>query len=377
MILNPSVLALLVSSLLISFMVLYSAVYGAQILKNWDIASGSELQLALERKTYLISTILSYFLGIQIISLFLFVFTVDSLCPLFVGAMCAVGTLTVNGFGYPTLILKLVNFLLAGLWLIINHADNSGYDYPLIRKKYAFLMVLTPLILAESALEIAYFLEMKPDIITSCCGSLFSPASRGIAADRRLDAGPGPMRGPAMAALAGTMAGRRPERRGLPTAAQGKGAGRVFRRALPGSPACAAAAVAVIACISPLHLRAAHPPLPVLHAEEGVRFRRLRALCRAVRRRHPGRERGDPGPLRKGPEPLGLPAAIPETNGPRGGRFLRGLHAPGRLPDPHVEPHDTVRRLTASSFRDPEPPPAIARGGCGRPPSRRRRSRRL
>jgi len=44
-------------------------------------------------------------------------------------------------------------------------------------------MVLTPLILAESALEIAYFLQMKPDIITSCCGSLFSPASRGIAAE--------------------------------------------------------------------------------------------------------------------------------------------------------------------------------------------------
>ena len=183
MILNPSVLALLVSSLLISFMVLYSAVYGAQILKNWNIASGSELQLSLERKTYLISTILSYFLGIQIISLFLFIFTVDSLCPLFVGAMCAVGALTVNGFGYPTLILKLLNYLLAGLWLIINHADNSGYDYPLIRKKYAFLMILTPLILAESAMEITYFLEMKPDIITSCCGSLFSPASRGIASE--------------------------------------------------------------------------------------------------------------------------------------------------------------------------------------------------
>ncbi len=183
MILNPSVLALLVSSLLISFMVLYSAVYGAQILKSWNIASGSELQLSLERKTYLISTILSYFLGIQIISLFLFIFTVDSLCPLFVGAMCAVGALTVNEFGYPTLILKLLNFLLAGLWLIFNHADNSGYDYPLIRKKYAFLMILTPLILAESVLELTYFLEMKPDIITSCCGSLFSPTSRGIASE--------------------------------------------------------------------------------------------------------------------------------------------------------------------------------------------------
>ena len=183
MILNPSVLALLVSSLLISFMVLYSAASGIQILRHWDIGSGSELQLTLERKTYLISTILSYFLGIQLISLFLFVYTVDALAPLFVGAMCAVGTLTVNPFGYPTLILKLVNFLLAGLWLILNHADNAGYDYPLIRKKYAFLVAVTPLILAGSALEITYFTGMRPDIITSCCGSLFSPASRGIASE--------------------------------------------------------------------------------------------------------------------------------------------------------------------------------------------------
>ena len=183
MILNPSILALIVSSLLISVMVLYSAVYGGQILRHWDITSGSETQLVLERKTYLISTILSYFLGIQLISLFLFVFTVDSLCPLFVGAMCAVGTLTVNDFGYPTLLLKLINFILAGLWLILNHADNAGYDYPLIRKKYLFLIILTPLILAGSGLEITYFLQMKPDIITSCCGSLFSPASRGMASE--------------------------------------------------------------------------------------------------------------------------------------------------------------------------------------------------
>ncbi len=183
MILNPGILALLISSLLIGFMVLYSAVHGAQILRRWDITSGSELQLALERKTYLISTILSYFLGIQLVSLFLFIFTVDSLSPLFVGAMCAVGSLTVNGYGYPTLLLKLVNFILAGLWLIINHADNAGYDYPIIRKKYLLLILLTPLILAESALEIIYFLQMKPDIITSCCGSLFSPASRGIASE--------------------------------------------------------------------------------------------------------------------------------------------------------------------------------------------------
>jgi hypothetical protein len=182
-ILHPSILALAISSLLICLMVLYSTFYGIRILRHWDIASGSERQLELERRTYLISTIVSYFLALQLISLFLFIFTADSICNLFVGAMCAVGTLSVNGFGYPTLLLKIITFILAGLWLILNHADNQGYDYPLIRKKYLMLAVLAPLILLETVVQGIYFAGLKPDIITSCCGSLFSPAARGIATE--------------------------------------------------------------------------------------------------------------------------------------------------------------------------------------------------
>ena len=180
---HPSILALYVASLLISFMVLYSSAYGVQILRRWDIQSGSELQLLLERKTYLISTLLTYVFGFELLSLFLYIFTVDQLNTFFVGAMCAAGTLYVNDYGYPTLILKLVNFLLAGLWLILNYADNRGYDYPLIKKKYFFLLVLTPLIFAETVLQANYFLGLNPNIITSCCGSLFSVGERSFTSE--------------------------------------------------------------------------------------------------------------------------------------------------------------------------------------------------
>ena len=67
-------------------------------------------QLILERKTYLISTLLTYLLGFELLSLFLYVFTADQLHTFFVGAMCAAGTLYVNGYGYPALILKVVIF---------------------------------------------------------------------------------------------------------------------------------------------------------------------------------------------------------------------------------------------------------------------------
>jgi hypothetical protein len=183
MIFHPAVIALCLVSLLISGMVLYASFFGVWILRRWDLTSGSEEQLALERRTYLISTVLSYVLVFQIGSLFLYIYTADSLHSFFVGAMCAAGSLNVNPYGYPALLLKILNFILAGLWLIVNHTDNQAYDYPLIKKKYWLLLMLAPLVLAETVLQAIYFVQLKADIITSCCGSLFSTERGGVGAD--------------------------------------------------------------------------------------------------------------------------------------------------------------------------------------------------
>jgi hypothetical protein len=173
-ILHPAVIANVVASLIISGVLIYAGYYGVQILRKWDLQSGHEGQLILERKTYLISTILTFVFGLELMSSFLYVFTANNLCPLFVGAMCAAGTLNVNPYGYPTLVLKIVSFLLAGLWLILNHADNQAYDYPLIRKKYFLLASIVPVSVGETSLQGAFFLNLKANVITSCCGSLFS-----------------------------------------------------------------------------------------------------------------------------------------------------------------------------------------------------------
>ena len=183
MILHPAVLALLLIALLVSGMGVYAGYYGMRILRHWEPASGSEQQLELERRTYLVSTLMSYILGFELMSLFLFIYTADDLHTLFTGAMCAVGSLAINSFGFPALLFKVVNFLLAGVWLILNYADNRGYDYPLIKVKYELLNLLVPLLVLEGCLLVAYFAGVKPDIITSCCGSLFSHDSGGFSGD--------------------------------------------------------------------------------------------------------------------------------------------------------------------------------------------------
>jgi len=182
MILNPAILALLGGSLLITLYALYALAAALPILRQWDLASGSEGQLVLERKTYLVSTIFAYILAFELFSLFLFVYTADHIHGLFVGAMCAAGSLAVNGFGYPALALKTVTFLFCGVWLVVNHADNRSWDYALIRPKYRLLILLTALMGLGAFFQTAYFLGLRADVITSCCGTLFSQETRGIGA---------------------------------------------------------------------------------------------------------------------------------------------------------------------------------------------------
>lgn len=174
MIFHPLVLSLFVGSLLVAFMMVYACVFAVQVLRWWDIQSGSERQLRLERKTYLISTFVAYAFVFEILSLFLYVFAADRMHTFFVGAMCAAGSLYANADGYPALMVKLVNFVLADIWLALNHVDRQGYDYPLLRINCAFLLLLLPPILLETYLQASYFIGIKPNIITSCCGTLFS-----------------------------------------------------------------------------------------------------------------------------------------------------------------------------------------------------------
>lgn len=183
MLMHPAILALLGISLAVTLALVLAGGFAIQIIRGWDITSGSEFQLRLERRTYLISTLLGLALAAELLSLFLLVYTAEQLSSQFVGAMCATGVLNANTFGFPTLLLKILIFFLAAVWLILNHVDNQGYDYPLVRIKYGLVLVIAPLAIAEAILQSRYFLGLNPHIITSCCGTLFSPGSQNLAAE--------------------------------------------------------------------------------------------------------------------------------------------------------------------------------------------------
>jgi hypothetical protein len=161
-------------------MALYASYFGLVILRRWDLRSGSELQLSLERRTYLISSLVKGAFAFEALSLFLFIYTAEGICTQLVGAMCAAGSLNAHPLGYPALLVKLLAALMAGVWLVINRVDERAEDYPLIRAKYGLLLAMAPLALVEAAFTWGYLLGLKPDVITSCCGSLFSRGGEGL-----------------------------------------------------------------------------------------------------------------------------------------------------------------------------------------------------
>jgi hypothetical protein len=181
--LNPAILALLTVSAVVTFLMAMAAVFAVRVLQHWDIGSGSERQLRLERRTYLIATLVAFSFVAEIVSLLLFVYNAEAMHTQFVGAMCATGVLNANGWGWPALLLKIAAFFAGAVWLTLNRLDNQGFDYPLIRLKYGALLGIAPLVAAEAVVQAQYFLNLQPDVITSCCGSLFSPDSAGVAGE--------------------------------------------------------------------------------------------------------------------------------------------------------------------------------------------------
>ena len=173
MILNPGVISLVGGSFLANLFMAYASWIGVRILKEWDMESGSARQVILERKTYLVSTLLNVIMVYQIVSLFLLVHTADHIHTEFAGAMCAAGTLGANPYGYPALQVKVFASFLCGIWLLVNRADGRAPDYPLIRVKYKLLPALQVLFVLDLFLLWNYFGGLTPDVITSCCGILF------------------------------------------------------------------------------------------------------------------------------------------------------------------------------------------------------------
>jgi hypothetical protein len=177
MFLNPNVQIILFIDFIFLFFLLISVVLSIELFLKWDFKSTSVLQYKLEKRSYLISTIIKYIFFLKLPLFLFFIYTVDGLSNIIIGAMCSAGVIDASSYGIPLLILKVVNLYFFGFWLIIHFGDLKHSDLPFTQMKFGFFIIASTLIIIEIILDFLMFNSIDLSSIAFCCGSLFSNTS--------------------------------------------------------------------------------------------------------------------------------------------------------------------------------------------------------
>jgi hypothetical protein len=171
--LSNSVIAFLFLESILLLLFIYALFPTLHILKKWDFNSTKPLQYTLEKKNYLIATILFFVIVIKILLFVFFISSLDNLSNIVPGAMCAAGIVGANEFGNILLFLKIFLIFAFGIWLIIDKLDLIAKNYPYIKIKYSFFLILFIILLFEYTLDIAYFSNISLETPVLCCSVVF------------------------------------------------------------------------------------------------------------------------------------------------------------------------------------------------------------
>ncbi|NJL14662.1 MAG: hypothetical protein HC913_17780 [Microscillaceae bacterium] len=144
-------------------LLLGATVFSFRLIRTWSENHHSEVQIRLERQSYLLGAVLALVFWSQALSLLFFLHTVNvHLTEQIEGAMCAKGILGLNDFGYPLLFLKLLALGFYSLYLISNHFDNREPGYPLTPFKFWLVFPATVLLALDVYLGFQFLGTSRP-----------------------------------------------------------------------------------------------------------------------------------------------------------------------------------------------------------------------
>ena len=171
--LSSEVIIYLLSETILYFLLFVAFLATLNLLKKWNFESFTQEQFSLENRSYLVMSIIFFVILLKVILLPYFVYTIDELSNLIPGAMCAAGVIEANSYGNVLLGIKIVVLFLSGLWLTLNSLDLEAKDYPYLKVKSWFFLLIFTLLSIEFALDILYFTNISTNNPVSCCSAIF------------------------------------------------------------------------------------------------------------------------------------------------------------------------------------------------------------
>lgn len=171
--LSNEVLIYLLSEAILFAVAAIAAASAVPIVLRWDFSSFSPRQFALEKRAYLLISVIGFAFSVKFLLLPYFAYGIDRLALLIPGAMCAAGVIGANDFGYPLLAVKVAVAFLTGSWLIVSRLDLRAEDYPYLRGNTLLFLLIFALMGGELLLDWLYFSNLTTVKAVSCCSVSF------------------------------------------------------------------------------------------------------------------------------------------------------------------------------------------------------------
>lgn len=171
--LSNEVIVYLLSETILYLLLFIAFISTLGLLRRWNFDAFTTEQFALENRSYLVMTIIFFVMLLKVVLLPYFVYTIDNLSDLIPGAMCGAGVVKANEYGNPLLSLKIIILFLSGLWLSMNSIDLKEKNYPYLKLKSWFFILIFLLLSSEFILDILYFTHIETTNPVSCCSVIF------------------------------------------------------------------------------------------------------------------------------------------------------------------------------------------------------------
>ncbi len=164
---------LLVSSILFALLTV-AFLNSLFIVKNYKQNSSTQTQYLLEKKSYLVTTIIYLALIVKIVLLPYFTYTINELSNIIPGAMCGAGVISANIYGEVLIVLKIFIILSTMIWLSLNREDLESKNFKYFKKKIWLFLFIYLTITLEIVLEYLFFTNLSTINPVSCCSTLYS-----------------------------------------------------------------------------------------------------------------------------------------------------------------------------------------------------------
>jgi len=183
MILTPEVLAILIINTILAFFAFIAFILSVKIYLNWDLESSSTLQYKLEKQSYLTATIIKYIFIVKVPLFLFFIFTLDKISNILIGAMCGAGVVDATEYGTYLFVLKIINLYIFAYWLALNSEDIKHENQPYTKQKFGMFIIFFLFFMVEVVLEGVMFSAIDVKEMVDCCGTIYSTSSTTYIAD--------------------------------------------------------------------------------------------------------------------------------------------------------------------------------------------------